>query len=104
MSSGLTNASKTNVVAPANPTTAPVGRPRVKFAAADLKAIMGVVVDINPYMAKHGMKGQMWKDVADEVKKRGFCSTHLETTIKKKVDMLLAFHEVCFYFLCLSIN
>jgi hypothetical protein len=62
----------------------------------DLKALMGVVVDVNPYMAKHGMKGQMWKDVAEGVKKKGFCGAHSETTIKKKVEMLLAYHEVNF--------
>lgn len=73
-------------------------RSRVKFTAADLKAIMGLVVDINPYMAKHGSKGQMWKDIADGVRKKGFCTTHSETTIKKKVEMLLAYHEVSFIF------
>jgi hypothetical protein len=72
-----------------------VTKPHVKFTS-DLKAIMAVVVDINPYMAKNGKKGQMWKDIAEEVKKKGLCETHSETTIKKKVDMLLLYHEVCF--------
>jgi hypothetical protein len=75
-------------------TPAPVGRSRSKFTAAELKAIMGMVVDVNPYMAKHGSKMKKWKDVAEGVKQRGFCKTHSDTTIKKKVDMLLAYHEV----------
>lgn len=75
------------------------GRPRSKFTSADLKAIMSVVVDVNPYMAKHGKKGQMWKDIAEKVKGMGKCLTHSETTIKKKVDALLSYHEVCWLFI-----
>jgi hypothetical protein len=76
--------------------TAPSRRPRTKFSSADLKAIMEAVVDVKPYLAKHGEKGPKWKEVAEKVKARGYCQLQAETTIKKKVDLLLAYHEVSF--------
>jgi hypothetical protein len=70
------------------------GRPRAKFASEDMQAIAGVAIEVNPWMAKHGEKGNMWKKVAQMLWDRGKCRQHTDLTIRKKMDQLMAYHEV----------
>jgi hypothetical protein len=44
---------------PASPTK--TKKSRSKFTLADLWELISAVIDINPFMAKHGQKGKMWE-------------------------------------------
>jgi len=68
---------------------------RAKFSAVEIESLARVVVDVNPYGAKRGLKGATWKIVADKLWARGHFSGSSTETIKNKMKGLLAYQEVC---------
>jgi hypothetical protein len=56
---------------------------------------MGAIVNKNPFMATYGQKAKMWEEAINLAHERGFCLTHKEPTLRKKVEAILNAHQVC---------
>jgi hypothetical protein len=64
------------------------------FSAREYLGLAGLVVDLNPFAAKHGKKGAMWEEVAQACKAKGLFMTSLMDIIKNKALALIKYHEV----------
>lgn len=66
------------------------------FNAPALDQLARIVVDINPYGARHGDKKEAWKRVLKAFQDAGFCAMTSLETMKNKVNAMLAYHDVRF--------
>lgn len=64
------------------------------FNAPALDQLARIVVDINPYGARHGDKKEAWICVLQAFQAAGFCPTTSLETMKNKVNAMLAYHDV----------
>ncbi|KAF7978532.1 hypothetical protein HWV62_45426 [Athelia sp. TMB] len=80
--------------APAYEVSAPVkGRKRAYYSATELKELIRITIEENPFGAKHGEKGAAWKRVSQWLKALGyFCKSSVET-IKHKLMLRIAYQE-----------
>jgi len=66
----------------------------LKFTVADLRELISALIDVNPFMANHGQKCEMWAKVTKLTKDNGGCVNHSEASMRKKVWDLIAYQEV----------
>ena len=87
----------------ASPATTPVSlivldstptKCRPDFSSKEYLALAGVVVEVNPFGAKHGQKGAKWEEVSKAVKAEKLFLKSSTETIKHKMSALLKYHEV----------
>lgn len=79
---------------PPSPDTQPTRRPKAKFSSRELEELARVVVDVNPYGAKHGNKTTAWADVAKQLKGGGYFMHSSVDVIKNKMTALIAYQKV----------
>ncbi|THU99810.1 hypothetical protein K435DRAFT_855301 [Dendrothele bispora CBS 962.96] len=69
------------------------GRPRTRFSAADIEALVEVAVEHQPHTAPHGAKSKAWEKVAQALWNRGHFVGSSVGTIKNKLQQLIKYHE-----------
>jgi hypothetical protein len=79
---------------PPSPNTQPTHCPKAKFSSHELEELARVVVDINPYGAKHGNKTTAWADVAKQLKGDGYFMHSSVDVMKNKMTALIAYQKV----------
>jgi hypothetical protein len=72
------------------------------FSAKEYLSLASVVVDVNPFRAKHGKKAVQWEEVAHHVKAQGFFMNSSTDVVKNKAMALLKYQEVCTLFVFCS--
>jgi hypothetical protein len=65
------------------------------FKGDDLVGLMGAVVNKNSFMVTYGQKAKIWEETIKLVHERGFCLSHKEPTLRKKIEAILNAHEAC---------
>ncbi len=79
---------------------------RSRTGFKDLVGLMSAVIDKNPFMATYGQKAKTWQDVVRATHEKGFCLSHKEPTLRRKVDAILSAHQVhnsmCYQILSLT--
>jgi len=74
-------------------------RRRAVFTRKEYLGLAGIVVQVNPFAAKHGSKGAKWEEVARECRSKGWFKASSNEVIKNKAYALIKYHEVCFHFI-----
>ncbi|KAF8526620.1 hypothetical protein BU17DRAFT_82776 [Hysterangium stoloniferum] len=64
-------------------------KPREEFLTNDLKALLSAVLNVNPWMSRHGESKDKWEEVSVLVKQANACEGHSADTLKNKVYSLL---------------
>ena len=73
-------------------TAKPKGKgPRTLFTSQDLRKLMAVVCDVNPFMAEWGNVGKKWAKVCKKIRAEKACIGHSNATIQHKVATLLEY-------------
>jgi hypothetical protein len=68
---------------------------RTPFTSRDIRKLMAVVCDVNPFMAEWGKMGKKWAEVCEKTRAVKACVGHSDATIQHKVTALLEYQKVC---------
>lgn len=68
---------------------------RASYSGKEYIGLATLVVDLNPFAAKHGHKGAAWEKVASAAKAKGLFKLSSTETIKNKALALIKYQEVC---------
>ncbi|KIJ22560.1 hypothetical protein M422DRAFT_26666 [Sphaerobolus stellatus SS14] len=58
---------------------------REEFSVVELEKLMAAVMDVDPFMCKHGEVDGKWKEVLDVVQEKGYCRDRTVGSIKNKI-------------------
>ena len=73
-------------------------RTQEEFSSTELEKLLTAVIEVDPFMCKHGKSDEKWKEVLDVVQSKGFCKNRTPGSIKNKVLSEIKHFEVCFFF------
>jgi hypothetical protein len=82
--------------------TVPKGKgTRTLFTCQDIRKLMAVVCEVNPYMAGWGKIGKKWVEVCEKTRAVKACLSHSNSTIQHKVTALLDYQKVRLFHCCI---
>ncbi len=64
---------------------------QIVFTSWDLRKLMTVICDVNPFMAEWGMRGKKWAEVSKRTRAVKACIGHSDAMIQHKVTTLLKY-------------
>lgn len=66
---------------------------RTRYSGKEYIGLITLVLELNPFAAKHGNKGAAWEEVAEAVKAKGLFKSSSSETIKNKALALIKYQE-----------